>query len=143
MNVRRDLKTACILGTAAILALYVGSASAQPQPISSPNGSFSGTIDGHTLDLPVRCMEFADVLDISSHDQPIHNSTSIGGVEPAVGIIVLEKGYQMVAFVGGERYKILRATDTVEAFPFTLAREVRASKIGKIEVDFTVSCPAS
>lgn len=127
----------------AMLALCAGAATAQPKPIENTNGSFAGTIDGHSIELPVLCMELGEFTDISSHDQPIHNNASIGGVEPAVGLLLVHNGFQVSAFVGGERYLIRRPGDKIEAFPFRLAGEVRASKIGKIDVDFTVTCPAS
>lgn len=131
------------LSAAALFALISQSVIAQPQPVGSPNGSFSGTVDGHSFELPVHCMQGAGFLDISSHDRSISNSATIGGVEPAMNISAFETGYQVVVFVGGQRYKFLQATDAIDVFPFTLSREVRASKIGNINVDFTVDCPLS
>ncbi|MDA8587207.1 hypothetical protein N9L47_13245 [Rhodobacteraceae bacterium] len=142
MTLRRIFKTTATLGASALIALCAGAASAQLKPVDSPNGSVSGTIDGHTFDLPVRCLQLSSLmLDISSHNETILNLASLGGSEPGVGLLVVETGFQIVAFVGGERYKIMRATDKIEAFPYTLAREVRASKLGKVDVDFTVDCP--
>ncbi|WP_371171544.1 hypothetical protein [Aliiroseovarius sp. 2305UL8-7] len=132
------------LSTAAFLTVCVisgGAAKAQLAPVADPNGSFSGNIDGHTIALPVLCTRYADILDISSHNQVISNNTTTGGVEPALNIKAFETGFQIVVFVAGERYKIMRARDTLETFPFSLAREVKASGIGKIEVDFEITCP--
>ncbi len=134
-------KWAIKIGAAAMLVVCSDAVIAEPQPVGNPNGSFSGTVDGHTFELPVHCMRGEGFLSISSHDQPISNSIAIGGVEPAMNITAFETGFQLVVFVGDQRYKILRATDPIEAFPFTFAREVRASKIGNIDVDFTVDCP--
>ncbi len=55
MTKRHNVRTTKFLSGAAILALCAGAASAQIQPIGSPHGTISGTIDGYAFDLPVRC----------------------------------------------------------------------------------------
>ena len=140
MNVRPELRAAWILVVTAIV-FSAGAGNAEPQPVGNSNGIFAGTIDGNLVELPVHCVSLAGALLIDSHDQPISNSATFGGVEPAVNITGFAQGYQVVVFVGGERYKFLRSRDTMDSFPFSLAQKVRAGKLGKIEVDFTVDCP--
>ena len=125
-----------------LLGLFAGPASADPLPVGNPNGMIKGTIDGHALELPVLCETRAGMLTISSHDQTISNSKSIGEAGPAVSLMVPEKGFQFVAFIDGERYKFRRSREAISAFPYTLTREVRAGDRGKIDVDFTLECPA-
>ena len=132
---------------AASLAFCAGAASAEPKPVSdaNANGTVSGTIDGNEFELPVSCVSISGIgLMINSHDQPISNNKSIGGVEPALGIMAPETGgFQFTGFMGGKRYKFLRARDSIETFPFTLARTVRVREHGKVEVDLTLDCPNS
>lgn len=140
MFVRQILRTSKI---AILLALCAEAAVAEPQPIGSPHGTVSGTIDGHAFDLPVRCETWTGALDVSSHDQPISNNASIGGVEPAVNITAFDTGFQFVAFIAGTRYKFLQIRATIETFPFAFVDTVRDRDHGEIDADFTIDCPVS
>ncbi len=140
MTTGQKSRTTSALGGAAFLLLFAGAASAEIQPVTNPNGTIVGTIDGHAFELPVFCHTFVGPLDASSHDQPISNNVSVGGIEPVVNFVAFETGYQFVAFIGGEHYKVLRATDQVEALPFTMAREVRSRDQGKVELELTLDC---
>ena len=142
MTKRHLFKVKNTLSSVAIIALSAAAVSAEPQPIGSPHGSILGTVDGHTFDLPVRCETWTGALDVSSHDQPISNNSSIGGVEPAVSVLGFNPGFQFVAFIGGTRYKFLSVTDTIETFPYAFTGEVKDKEHGEIEVEFTLNCPS-
>lgn len=132
-----------ILHAACIGAACATAAFAELAPVTNSNGTILGTIDSYDFDLPVFCFDIGGTLSVSSHDQTISNSTTTGGVEPALQLHALEQGISVTAFIGGARYKFLSTRHTVDTFPYTFESDVRARDIGEIAVEFVLDCPVS
>lgn len=140
MVTKQKSRKKVVFVSAVFVLLSASVATAEIRPVTNPNGTITGTIDGNAFELPVFCHTFVGPLDASSHDRSISNNVSVGGVEPVVNFIAFEVGYQFVAFIGGEHYKVLMATDTVEALPFTMSQEVRSRDQGKVELELMLDC---
>lgn len=131
-----------IVGLITALALATGPAWSAPQPLGKSNGTLSGTLAGHALELPVLCEgSFSNYLAAVTHSGTVHNARTTEGVEPAISIMGVSGGFQFVGFVGGKRYKFIRTKTPIDTSPFKFSRKMRSKKLGDYEVDFTLDCP--